>query len=709
MVVINMQNPNALIAMAQVSQNADNPYAVFGEFIKYCIFQKEQNQIMVKEIIDDIEKEFGIHIPYNVIIHCLINLEKDKIVNLHQPKGLINKTGSYDISEFQTVRDGYRTIENELINSLIEYVKKYDKKWDWDYARELLIKVLDCNGIANDIFLYGKINNNDSNTLSNDNKIDEIFISDDETIESEDDDDNVLYKDKQFVGKFIEAVIASDSLQKEYLLKVCEGMMVCIGIYQIPSDKIDIKPQIKKTEFFFDTRLLLRIIGCANKAAVSASIELVNMIQNAGGIICYYPQTLKEMEGALEKAIKAHLQKHPPFDYEMRSFTSQIKPSAILTVLELKKNNLQNELEKFNIFMRKNEAFSDTDRLKFGFDYDDFHAFMSNTLEWGEPTMSNDALSIWETHMRRNGVYNDYYGTKECLPIFVTTNILLIYTSLNYLNNRPSYKNIINWKSNRLPVITDVKLTCRLWNPSSQAKRISLLYLTANAVAAQRPTRLYLNTLRDIAIEIKKNNTNYSNIYLPSFFDDRITNAILDKTNGKEDDLNVGNVVDCLDELIDLQLEEKEETIHKIVSEKKNVELQFDTQTQLIINQAVEDNKNKIGLLKIPLFLIMWWEVLINLVSVGVVSYASYLTQNCNLLWIILVPVFLTILEKVFTSNLIKKKLLNLIFPKLDKRFDELVIRRLRKAELPYKDVIIEQTKEQTSLWKKAKKLLAQM
>lgn len=38
-VVIDMKNPNALIAMAQVAQNAKNPYAAFCEYIKYCVFQ----------------------------------------------------------------------------------------------------------------------------------------------------------------------------------------------------------------------------------------------------------------------------------------------------------------------------------------------------------------------------------------------------------------------------------------------------------------------------------------------------------------------------------------------------------------------------------------------------------------------------------------------------------------------------------------------
>ena len=37
-VVINMRNPYALIAMAQVAQNAANPYEAFCEYIKYCVF-----------------------------------------------------------------------------------------------------------------------------------------------------------------------------------------------------------------------------------------------------------------------------------------------------------------------------------------------------------------------------------------------------------------------------------------------------------------------------------------------------------------------------------------------------------------------------------------------------------------------------------------------------------------------------------------------
>ena len=49
-VVINMKNPNALIAMAQVAQNAKNPYEAFCEYIKYCIFSNVSDTMELSEV-----------------------------------------------------------------------------------------------------------------------------------------------------------------------------------------------------------------------------------------------------------------------------------------------------------------------------------------------------------------------------------------------------------------------------------------------------------------------------------------------------------------------------------------------------------------------------------------------------------------------------------------------------------------------------------
>ncbi len=43
-----MKNKNALIKMAHVSENADNPYFVFFEIIKYCLNEEPFIEIQIR-------------------------------------------------------------------------------------------------------------------------------------------------------------------------------------------------------------------------------------------------------------------------------------------------------------------------------------------------------------------------------------------------------------------------------------------------------------------------------------------------------------------------------------------------------------------------------------------------------------------------------------------------------------------------------------
>lgn len=66
-----MKNNNALISMAIVSQNANDPFYVFSEYIKYCIFSYADNMLTISKLKELIENEFDIIIPNHIIIHCL--------------------------------------------------------------------------------------------------------------------------------------------------------------------------------------------------------------------------------------------------------------------------------------------------------------------------------------------------------------------------------------------------------------------------------------------------------------------------------------------------------------------------------------------------------------------------------------------------------------------------------------------------------------
>lgn len=702
-VVINMQNPNALIAMALVSQNSNNPYATFCEYIKYCIFVDVADTLTLSEVKEAVSKEFGLHIPHNIMLNCLSHIQNEGIVSWDNHQ--IKRIGNFDTETFEQGRTNYRITESALIDELVKYAAKFNRVWTVEFAREQLIGVLDRNGLAYDIFIHKQTRQGDSLVPDVDTiKIDEM-LPDDEDTEIEDTEKKQLYTDSFFVGKFVEETLSSDSIYKDYLQRICEGLMLCVGAYQLPvADMESVRSQIKGTGFFFDTRLLLRFIGCAGEAAVESAKELVKLIQDAGGNIYYYPQTLEEMNRAFDEAIQSLSYGYPPRDEEMRLYAARIKNRV--TIISSKKANLKEELSASNIYIRQHEIFSDSDRIRFGFEQNDLQQYMQNHLSWDLKTIENDAMSIWETHMRRQGDYSEYCGTNARLPIFVTTNSRLIGIALKFREERAGLRCISGWKQNRLPIITDMRLTCRLWSPATQGERLSLLYLTANAVAAQRPTQHYLNTVRELAVELENNVPEYSGICLPAFFDENVTNIVLERTHGLEENLNIGNFASSIAELSEWKAKEQEEKTNQVIMERDKVSMDFDRQTQSIIEDSVNIYKNKLGIGGITLKLIFYWPVIATLLFAGVSSGVSYVIGNYQLIWVVLFPIILGGIEEFSCSKFVKKRLLKYVCPKVEKSFEIRIKKGLRRTELPYEDIIIQKSKEQTTLLVQCKNLL---
>lgn len=702
--VINMKNPNALIAMAQVAQNANNPYEVFCEYIKYCVFTNVSSIMTLLEIRTAIGKEFGLYMPQNVLMKCLSHIQDQGVISFdtHQ----IKRVGSFDTEAFDRERESYRATESAIVQAMMQYASKYNREWSTEHTRELLIRALDRNGLAYDIFLRENSSTNGTYqpTISESEMAE--MLPDDEEMESNDIVGQPLFTDEYFVGKFIEETLAGNTLQKDYLMKICEGLMLCVGTYQLPSaDTNRCTPQVSGTKFFFDTKLLLRFLGCASEAAVSAASELVGLIQNAGGSIYYYPQTLQEMERAFENAIKSLSYGYPPSDNEMRLYAIHIQNNpAILTA---KKASLQNELAKANIHLAPHESFTDMERLNFGFDQGDLQQYMRSNLPWDTQVIDNDALSIWETHMRRQGDYSEYCGTGAKLPVFVTTNSRLIGIALKYREERSGTSSLSGWKQNRLPVITDIRLTCRLWSPSDNSERMSLLYLTANAVAAKRPTKRYFNSIRELAIQLGKQAPEYSEICLPEYFDDAVTDTILKNTLGEEDKLDINSFATSIAELSEWRAKEQEEIANQIRAERDKKTTELDQQTESIIRGAVDSNKNNLGFVGFVLRMILWWPAIVALLFAGIGAVISWAIRNWNAVWMIaLIPIAVKGLEMIFASKIVEEKALKWYMPKADVAFDKRIEKNLRQAELPHKEAIIRHVKEETSLWAKCHSLL---
>jgi len=695
-VVIDMKNPNALIAMAQVAQNAKNPYAAFCEYIKYCVFSTASSVVTLSEIRTAVGKEFGLYMPHNVLVKCLTYIRTEGVITFdaHQ----IKRVGSFDTEAFDQNRETYRTTESAIIQSLMKYASKYNRKWTVECARELLIKTLDRNGLAYDIFLHegDTKQENHLHTIS-ESELTEM-LPDDEEAESNDIEGQPLFTDEYFVGKFIEEILAGDTVQKDYLKKICEGLMLCVGTYQLPSDDTNGRaPQINGTKFFFDTKLLLRFLGCASEAAVSAAAELVALIQKAGGRIYYYQQTLQEMERAFENAAKSLSYGYPPADDEMRLYAIRIQNNP--AIIRAKKASLTRELANANIHLAPHETFTDNERIRFGFDQSDLQQYMRSNLPWDPQVIDNDALAIWETHMRRQGNYSEYCGTGAQLPVFVTTNTRLIGIALKFREDRSETPSLYGWKQNRLPVITDIRLTCRLWSPANDSERMSLLYLTANAVAAKRPTKRYLNSIRELAIHLGEQVPEYSDICLPAYFDDVVTDTILKHTMGEEEKLDINSFATSIAELSEWKAKEQEEITNQVIAERDGVSDELKNQTQSIIDGAVESGRKLLGWRKPALWLVVKWPVTVTVIFSAITAGISLIIGNWHPMWTIALPTVLKIIETCSASNFVGKPLAKWLLPKIDESISKRISKELRKVEQPHKDTIIRRIKEQTELW----------
>ena len=171
---------------------------------------------------------------------------------------------------FEHDRLEYQKTEQLLIKELIDYVQSYGRTWSDKYAREQLIQVLDRGRLAHEIFIREHSEEPTQSHLSTINDTDEVILNSNEIANSKLDKEP-LFSDSGFVGKFISDLLSGDSPQKSYLQKIAEGLMICAGTYQLPSEEgISPSAQIKDTDFFFDTRLLLRFVGCAGDCVNSS-------------------------------------------------------------------------------------------------------------------------------------------------------------------------------------------------------------------------------------------------------------------------------------------------------------------------------------------------------------------------------------------------------------------------------------------------------
>lgn len=152
---------------------------------------------------------------------------------------------------------------------------------------------------------------------------------------------------------------------------------------------------------------------------------------------------------------------------------------------------------------------------------------------------------------------------------------------------------------------------------------------------------------------------------MPAFFDDNVTDAIFEETNGASAKLNIGTFANTIEELTEWKAKEQEDITNQVAEELDKTSHLLNNQTKNIIEGAIEQNVNKMGFAGIVVKTVFWWPILTTLVFEAISAVISELVDNWGLLWIGAIPIVIAVIQLSVSSKFIEKKLLNLGLKKI--------------------------------------------
>lgn len=657
--VIDLGNNNALIALAYIKEN-NNPLMVFCNYILYCLSKASSNTLRHDELTDKIKDEFGLIMPNHMAKVCVGVLVKDrKVIKLRNGAGYKLIDFNFNIEEFDRKRHLLRSKEEDLVNGLIRFVKKFEYDWTYDQAREQLANFLVERENAYNLFATGTI--------------DRVSKS---------------VPNEWYVSRYITSLLENKSTVTDYLIDIVNGLMIYIGVYQTQNYSQEKDKKFKETDFYIDTKLLLRAMGFSWTLEVEATKELIDLIKSEyGGNICVFEHTIGEIESALFNAADALKCGEKIYDYELATFAVLNKCNVYDFELYIK--SVRKRIEELDYEIKPSSDWNDSDTRKHNLDWDKLCDFIKERHpNWKDRAIRNDMASINNINILRKGDYSENYGGKKRLPIFITSNSLLVRDIREYiLKHGDDDVGTANWCVSSLPIITDNMLMCRLWVPKATClTSIPILTLSRNAYAAQQASIPFLEKLKETMLEIKgKHNVNI--IDISDVRKSKLEEILIKNTCGDLDELTPDVMATSVDELISLETLTLNQNIDDLKEDKAKDTLTISKQEQQIVKSACARYINKLGASGIIIFSAQnWWVITSLLLGIISIYFSQLNTSNFTYMAISLL---LKLLEKVFDKPIITHFLLYKTVNIAWKSYSNRIRRTLIGLEKDYENSIL--------------------
>lgn len=672
--IFEMANCNTLLALAYIRES-DNPLRVFCNLILYCLSISSEQKLRHDELKGKMKDVFGLSVPNFIIDSCVKYLLKQKAIEkLPNGAGYRLLDSKFDVEQFETEKKMISYNENLLIDELITYVSnKFDLSWSRDEAYKNLSDLILNEKTTTDI-------------------VEDIFVDDASK-------DLKYIQPTWYVKKYIIELLEQRSgASYEYFLNVFNGTLVLKGLLQTNDYNQDKEQKFRGTTFYFDTKILLRILGFSLPYLCETTKELLNLItKEYGGKIGVFSHVISEIRSAIAYAendmnTKGYVDNFE-FDYFQRE--NQYSAEDFRIAKESVEDRLKNE---FGFVIIDDIDWNAQKTSRYYFDEEKLTAFLKDKNSgWKSGAIRNDVRSVLYVNIAREGDYTAYFGGKRKLPVIVTSNTKLFFDLKNYANENLDNDNFIApWTHNKLPVITDSNLMSRLWLTSKCKDEITLSLAKAAFLFQQSDAAFYEKIKSTYKAVQEKHSYNIVDLDHERF--EKLKEEIIDKTNGNLEEIDENVVATSFEELANRVSEEKDKTIKVLSEGNESVQKSLNDMEKDYIESCARHFSNKVNFFsKTVMFIIKnspTIVALLGIIAIWVIDYriTAKLLNSHKLFSFIplgLALIFEFVDKKVLSDSLIAK-LCDKYKNCCKKQYISNIKKKLSEKERRFEDEIIE-------------------
>ncbi len=584
---IDVNNNNSFIALSFIRET-ENPYELFCKYIEYCLSKEKHYALTYDKLLLSFKNNSGLNIPNYIFSHCLkIMFSTKSIIKTNNDTlyKLVKK--NININEFEARKKILATQNLNLINNLIEYIfDEFSQKWDYNKAQNRLANFLSSGDNAYSIFI-------NSDILSSYDK----------------------HSDEWIIQSYVKSLQNKKNCYYDYLIEVINGLTIYVGT--LYSDPNETTFNIADTDFYLDTKLVLRYLGYTTEIYNQSIKQLVDIIRKIyGGNICVFEHTISEVGSALYNAHISLKNNQDIYDDELRFY--QKLNNIDSDYLRVCSESVQYELEQNNIRIQTRIQWEDNSCWINSINEDLlFNEIKQHRKIYKKTSIDNDVNAMNQINMLRNGDYSVHFGGDNKLPIFVTSNTLLVKNVKDFILKDIEEDSTSNWKIGKMPIISDTALMCKLWaNSIEKNATIPELLFSKNAYSILAFDDTFFSNLKRRSAQLKEKYKfkvlNLSNERL-----EKIEKLIIKNNNGNIEDLSDEDLYFTIEESYKVDRMALEGTVqlqNKLIEEKNNIITSKNEVITMKDNQLIKAYSQKyINKLGFGILLIWfgkyWWAV----------------------------------------------------------------------------------------------------